>query len=78
MSRVNGNFIGMNGETLLATKNTECKIAALQMLNNNYGNKHLQRQKPQHQAQAESRGLHRVHPDTGQHLPVPPSGWFRR
>lgn len=45
MSRVNGNFIGMNQETLLATKNTECKIAALQMLNNNYGNGHLQWQK---------------------------------
>lgn len=41
MSRVNGNFIGMNWETLLATKNTEYKIAALQMLNNNYGNEYL-------------------------------------
>lgn len=59
MSRLNGNFIGMNWETLLAAKNTEYEIAALQMLNNNYRNEHLQRQKPQHQAQAKREGLTR-------------------
>lgn len=43
----------MNWETLLAAKNTECETVALQMLNNNYRNEHLQWQKPQHLAQAQ-------------------------
>lgn len=42
MSRLNGNFIGMNWETLLAAKNTECEMAAFSMRNNNYGNEHVQ------------------------------------
>lgn len=50
MSKVNGNFIGVNWENLLTSKNTECKRAALQMLNDNYGNEHLLWQKPQHHA----------------------------
>lgn len=73
MSRLNGNFIGMNWETLLAAKNTECEIAALQMLNNNYRNEHLQQQKPQHQAQAKSGGL-----TLGGIFRVPPPGCLRR
>lgn len=60
----------MNWETLQAAKNTECEIVALQMLNNNYGNEHLQWQKPQHLAQAQSERLCLAHPDPGQHLPV--------
>lgn len=56
MSKVNGNFIGVNRENLLTSKNTECKIAALQMLNNNYGNEHLLWQKPHHHAQGAASG----------------------
>ena len=71
-------FYCVNWETLLATKNAECETAALQMLNNNYGNEHLQGQKPRQQAQPEW-GWCLAHLDPGQHLPVTTlPRWFRR